>query len=305
LVKVLPFEIRASSSSWKWPEIPGLSSFKGGLLHTANWQEDYSARGKRVAAIGSGSSAIQVVPQLQPGAFPYILNNLRCVKLISFNRSAAWITPEFGEDMAPGGQGREAFYSQDERSRLQDPTYLLDYRKWIENAMNATYYIFRKDSIAQKKAVETFTVLMKERLKNEERLCKSLIPTYGVGCRRFAISAFELNSVRFTPGHGYLEALVADNAEVVTEDIEKITAGGLVTRDGQLYEVDTIICATGFNTSFIPNFQLIGKSFLSHHLTTGRQGNDLRDVWKNEPQSYPSIAASGFPNYFSTPPCSI
>jgi len=63
---------------------------------------------------------------------------------------------------------------------------------------------------------------------------------------------------RFTPGHGYLEALVEDNAEVVTEEIVEIKANGLVTKDGKLYEVDTIVCATGFNTSFTPPFKLIG-----------------------------------------------
>jgi cation diffusion facilitator CzcD-associated flavoprotein CzcO len=51
---------------------------------------------------------------------------------------------------------------------------------------------------------------------------------------------------------------VADNAEVVTSEIEKITEDGLFTRDGKLHEVDTIVCATGFNTSFRPNFNLIG-----------------------------------------------
>lgn len=63
---------------------------------------------------------------------------------------------------------------------------------------------------------------------------------------------------RFTPGHGYLEALVAENAEVVTEEIVKISEKGLHTQGGKLYEVDAIVCATGFNTSFCPNFHLIG-----------------------------------------------
>ena len=81
--------------------------------------------------------------------------------------------------------GREAFYPQDEKLRMQDPEYLLKYRKWLEDAMNATYYLFRKDSVEQKNAVKAFTLLMQTRLKNDERLCKFLIPTFGVGCRRF------------------------------------------------------------------------------------------------------------------------
>jgi hypothetical protein len=106
-------------------------------------------------------------------------------KMISFNRSPTWITPEFGQDMAPGAKGREAVYSEEEKQKMQDPQYLLKYRKWVEDAMNATYYLFRKDSVEQKEAVEAFTLLMQARLKNDERLCRLLIPNFGVGCRRY------------------------------------------------------------------------------------------------------------------------
>jgi cation diffusion facilitator CzcD-associated flavoprotein CzcO len=183
-------------------------------------------------------------------------------KLISFNRSPTWITPEFGEDMAPEDKGRDAVYSEEERAKMQDPKYLLEYRKWIENAMNATFYLFRKDSVEQKQAVEAFTLLMQTRLKYDERLCRLLIPNFGVGCRRF------------TPGHGYLESLVADNAQVVTEEIDEITEEGLLTRDGKLHKVDVIVCATGFNTSFRPNFHLIGISAVlwSNGLRSARNG---------------------------------
>jgi|SRR5579871_4400495 len=70
-----------------------------------------------------------------------------------------------------------------------------------------------------------------------------------------------LSHDRFTPGHGYLEALVADNADVVTEEIIEIKENGLLTKDGKFHEVDAIVCATGFNTSFVPNFDLIGIGY--------------------------------------------
>jgi len=68
-LKCFPVSHQADPSSWKWPDIPGIESFKGDLFHTANWQEDYEYHGKTVAVIGSGSSAIQIVPQLQPRTF--------------------------------------------------------------------------------------------------------------------------------------------------------------------------------------------------------------------------------------------
>jgi len=89
--------------------------------------------------------------------------------------------------MAPQGAGRQATYPQDEIARLQDPAYLLKYRKWVEDAMNATFYLFRKDSREQKMAVEAFTLLMQARLKGDERLCRLLIPGFGVGCRRYIL----------------------------------------------------------------------------------------------------------------------
>lgn len=151
--------------------------------------------------IGSGSSAIQIVPKLQPGRiFVKLSLTLVVSKLISFNRSPTWITPEFGEDMAPMGMGREAFYPQEEKLRMQDPEYLLKYRKWLEDAMNATYYLFRKDSVEQENAIKAFTLLMRTRLKNDERLCKLLIPTFEVGCRRFVYFFPKLKQIHPWPG---------------------------------------------------------------------------------------------------------
>ena len=86
--------------------------------------------------------------------------------------------------MAPQNGGREAFYPDDEKLRLQNPEYLLRYRKWIEDAMNATFYLFKKDSEEQRQAVEAFRLLMRSRLRGDERLCRILIPNFGVGCRR-------------------------------------------------------------------------------------------------------------------------
>lgn len=73
---------------------------------------------------------------------------------------------------------------------------------------------------------------------------------------------------------------------VETDAIQKATKSGLLMADGSLLEVDAMICATGFDTSFRPAFPVIAY------------GQDLRDTWKDEPTSYLSIAAAGVPNYF-------
>lgn len=102
------------------------------------------------------------------------------------------------------------------------------------------------------------------------------------------ISCGNLFLSRLTPGHGYLEALVEDNVTVVGHGIRRFTPDGIETTDGTLFKVDVIVCATGFDTTYRPSFNVLG-----------RHGRDLRDVWAKEPRSYMSIAASGFPNYFS------
>lgn len=93
---------------------------------------------------------------------------------------------------------------------------------------------------------------------------------------------------RITPGHGYLEALSADNATVCTDEILKIVEDGIEMKNGQKFALDAIICATGFDTSFRPFFPVVGQA-----------GRDLRDHWADEPRSYLSVAAAGYPNYFS------
>lgn len=119
---------------------------------------------------------------------------------------------------------------------------------------------------------------MKRKLNNDPRLCEAIIPkNFNPGCRRP------------TPAPGYLEALVAENSVIFTSDLTSIDETGF-TQDGQHYDVDVILCATGFDTTWIPRFPFIG-----------RNGIDLRDFWGSEHgvTSYLSIGTPGFPNHFS------
>jgi cation diffusion facilitator CzcD-associated flavoprotein CzcO len=133
-----------------------------------------------------------------------------------------------------------------------------------------------KDSETQAQAFKLLSTYMTTLLDNDPRLCKALIPTFPVGCRRL------------TPGPGYLESLTQENVRVVTDPIIKILPTGLELTTGEVIEVDALICATGFDLSFRPRFPLIG-----------RKGN-LQDLWtENLPRAYMSCAVPDFPNYFS------
>ncbi len=113
-------------------------------------------------------------------------------------------------------------------------------------------------------------------LGGDEKLCKALIPTYPLGCRRM------------TPAPGYLEAVRSPNTVLITERIASIVREGIQLESGEIIKLDAIICATGFDTSFTPRFPLVG-----------RRGN-VQDIFREEtPRSYMSCALSGVPNYFS------
>jgi cation diffusion facilitator CzcD-associated flavoprotein CzcO len=127
-------------------------------------------------------------------------------------------------------------------------------------------------AFARAKVVEYMTAM----LGGDETLCKKLIPTFPLGCRRL------------TPAPGYLQSLVQPNVDVVTEGIRRVIPEGIELNSGEVLKVDAIICATGFNLSFCPRFPLIG-----------RNGN-LQDTWREQvPKAYMSCAVAGLPNYFS------
>lgn len=251
-------------SHWRWPSIPGLHDFKGHLCHSAVWDDKYDFTGKKVAVIGNGSSAIQIVPQLVE----------KVEHLTNFVRRATYITPGLGSAII-GGKSQH-IYSEDEKRKFRaDPEALKEYRKKIQAGSNRSFDMFVKGSEAQKVGRQQTADMMKSRLNNDEELAQKLIPEWEVGCRRA------------TPGPGYLESYTRDNVSLVSSSIERIESSGIRTVDGQLHELDAIVCATGFDVSHRPPWPLIGLNGLS-----------LSEAWKDEPTSYMSLAAAQFPNFF-------
>lgn len=132
---------------------------------------------------------------------------------------------------------------------------------------------------------------MTEKLGRQD-LTDALIPDFGVGCRSvfcdFARSLEMLIPVRRpTPGLGYLETLSKDNVRLITDAIETVVPEGIRLVTGETVHVDAIICATGFDYSWIPRFPIIG-----------RNGMVLSDLWKSRPIAYLGLAVHEMPNYF-------
>ncbi|KAK9349967.1 hypothetical protein V1523DRAFT_421257 [Lipomyces doorenjongii] len=253
-------------NEWKWPDIKGLHDFKGVLLHSANWDDNWDPTGKAVAVIGSGSSAVQIVPSLQP-----IVKQLD-----TYVRSKTWISPPFASGEVQKHLEETNFtFSEEEVKRFnEDPQFFLEYRKAIDQELQSLHHITFRGSNADAIAAYLNEHMMKKLTKKPEILQK-LLPDFLPGCRRI------------TPGPHYLNALTQDNVSFISEEISSITAGGVVTNDGILRPVDAIICATGFDTTWTGRFPIFGRG-----------GKKLADKWAEYPETYLSVATDEFPNMF-------
>ncbi|KAI0154842.1 hypothetical protein GGR57DRAFT_502038 [Xylariaceae sp. FL1272] len=265
-------------NNWRWPSIPNLNTFQGELIHTANWPKDFDYTNKTVAVIGNGSSGIQLVPAIHPAV----------KKLVHFVRTPTWILPPRIMAMmmmkSPAApmlaqlelDDKENFSAAQMERFKSDPAFYRDFIKTIERDINGAFPMLLNGGQIQQLVTAKVIEFMKMCLGGDEKLCKALIPTYPLGCRRM------------TPAPGYLETLRKPNTDVITEGIASIVPDGIQLESGEIIKLDAIICATGFDTSFTPRFPLVG-----------RNGN-VQDIFKNEvPRSYMSCALSGLPNYFT------
>ncbi|CAK45996.1 hypothetical protein AnigIFM59636_011314 [Aspergillus niger] len=259
---------------WKMPKIEGLTQFQGKLLHTAGWDPAYDWSGKKIAIIGNGSSGIQIVPALQPKA----------ARIVNYIRQPTWVSVNLCPDTTKDGMGTNFVYTEEEKARFRDdPEGFLEYRKFIERSVNTVYKLMLKGSEYNQMLYTATEQLMRQRLSKNPHLIKKLIPDTDIGCRRLS------------PGDGYLEAMQEPNAEWCFDPIERITKTGIQTTQGE-EDFDLIVCATGFDTTFIPGWEMVG-----------RNGRQLAHDWKTTPEAYFSICCPGSPNYFmfAGPNCPI
>ncbi|KAK3718844.1 hypothetical protein LTR37_004760 [Vermiconidia calcicola] len=248
-------------NDFKWPDIPGLKNkFKGRVVHTARWPKDYQKeewKNDRVAVIGSGASSIQTVPTMQP----------HVKHLDIFVRTAVW----FVQIANNYGQNKE--YDDEEKSKFKkDPKSLVAHAKDIEDQVNGLWGAFYEGSEAQKMGQEMFRNRMAEFIK-DKRLLDGFTPNFGLGCRRI------------TPGDPYMVAIQEENVDVHFTPVASCTEDGVVGEDGTERKCDTVVCATGFDVSYRPRFPIVGKG-----------GIDLKEKWKDCPESYLGLSVPDFPN---------
>ncbi|KAJ7103195.1 FAD/NAD-binding domain-containing protein [Mycena belliarum] len=270
-------------SRWKWPDIPGLQSFGGKIVHSAKWEtgegdpaspwEDTvrSWKDKKVGVIGVGSSAIQIVPSLAN----------RVGHLTNYVRGKTWISSPFlgerAEKLGMGKQESNYVFTDKDKEAFKDPAYYKEFRRELESDLNSIHVITLKGHPVQEGGRAAFKADMLQRLATRPDISEHLIPDFAVGCRRL------------TPGPGYLEALCRENVEFNPTEIKQVLPNGIETVDGKINELDVIVCATGFDTSYQLGFPIIGRG-----------GVQLSDKYTPHPKLYLSVAVDGFPNWFQS-----
>jgi cation diffusion facilitator CzcD-associated flavoprotein CzcO len=242
------------------PDIDGVDSFAGVTMHTARWDHDQDLTGKRVAIIGTGASAVQVIPEIAP-----IVQHLTV-----FQRTPIWCLPKFDVPLprlvrwamrVPGGMAVQRLLSQ----------------TYVELTFPLSAQFFTVFPLAKRGEALGKAFLRRE--VTDPVVRDKLTPRYAVGCKR--------------PGfhNTYLATFNRDNVRLVTEPIDKITGSGVATNDGESHDVDVLILATGF--------KVLDVDTLTYEIR-GTGGISLSEFWKeNRLQAYEGVSLPGFPNFFT------
>lgn len=197
------------------PYIAGMERFKGAIFHTAEWDHSVDLAGKRIAVIGTGSTAAQCIPELvRQGA-----------EVSVFQRTPQWIL-----------KIRDRVYSESFKQRLRrNPNIMHRYRVWASWAMEHGFTKAVTGSRLQATLLEWACKWNLRRSVRDPELRRKLTPDYKVGCKRLIIN------------NSFYDAIQKPNAHLITEAIENINETGIETVDGQQHELDIIVLATGFN----------------------------------------------------------
>jgi cation diffusion facilitator CzcD-associated flavoprotein CzcO/acetyl esterase/lipase len=195
------------------PDIPGIESFAGRVLHSARWDPTFDAAGRRIGVIGTGSTASQLVPPLAE----------RAAQLTVFQRTANWVLPRL-----------DRRYVALDRWLAHLPPYA--------KAVRALWYAFLEwgrrgfdeGTLARRGMLRSAELLLSRQV-GDEALRARLRPPYPLGCKRIIYS------------NDYYRALARPNAALVSEGIVRVTPHGIVTADGREHGIDVLVCATGFD----------------------------------------------------------
>jgi cyclohexanone monooxygenase len=226
-----------------YPDLPGLSTFAGTVMHSARWDDSHDLTGENVAVIGTGASAIQIVPAIQP----------QVESLAVYQRTAAWVVPRTDHPVKP----------------LMRALYRMV--PGLQKAVRGALYLMREFLVVGMakrrrflKPVQRMAQAHLLRQVRDPKLRAALTPNFTIGCKRILIS------------NDYYPAIAAPNAELVTAGIAEVRPHSIVDRDGIERPVDTLVLATGFHVTDLPIAEKIAGrngSTLAEEWTDGMVSN--------------------------------
>lgn len=234
------------------PGIDGLDSFEGTAFHSARWDAGHDLTGDRIGVIGSAASAVQLVPPVAEQAGTLHL----------FQRSANWVLPKLDDPYTPADIAR--FRADDAVLRA------------LREETAANFEVGSTFSIPKILAEREAVGLAAMETVADPEVREKLRPLHPFGCKRPLFS------------NDYYPAFNRPNLELVTDPIDRITADSVVTADGVERQVDTLILATGFETT----------KYLTTIDVVGRNGVSLDEAWSAGAQAYVGVTTAGFPNMF-------
>lgn len=247
----------------KMPDIEGINDFKGKIIHTGHWDDSIDLKGKRVAVIGTGATAVQLLPEIAP----------LVKRLDVYQRTPIWLLKK--PDHALPGWLKSSFRLLPAAQRLvRVGTDVIS-----ESLMVISTIYYRQAPWLVRKCEEAGIRNMKEQLPSRPDLWEKLTPKYGFGCKRPSFS------------NEYFRIFARDNTDLITTSIERITEKGIKTRDGVERKIDVLILATGY--------RVFEKGNLPSYDVVGRKSQEIGAFWEsNRYQAYEGLTVPGFPNFY-------
>lgn len=247
------------------PDLPGAEQFAGETFHSSEWRQDIDLRGKRIAVVGTGASAVQFVPEIAPSA----------ANVDVFQRTAAWVLPRWD---TPYGAFRRWIYRHVPGLQRLSRWRVYWFNEWVGMAFMGS----------------TFMQGLLRRLSNHHlrsqvdspALQAALTPDFKPGCKRVLLS------------NTWFPALQRPNVKLVTQAVAGLVPQGVVGADGAVYPCDVIIWGTGFKaTEFVAPMKVYGQA------PQGQAGEanppELSALWREKPAAtHLGITVAGFPNLF-------
>jgi cation diffusion facilitator CzcD-associated flavoprotein CzcO len=244
------------------PDIPGIATFSGRIIHTADWDDSYSLTGRFAAVIGTGSTGVQVIPELAK----------EVAELTVYQRTPIWVLPKLDVRFPPVIQRLFAKRPVTQRILRWFTDTSLDFMMVI------TMWKYRRFKSVNK-AISGVSTIYRLLMVRNLKLWRDLDPDFDFGCKRPTIS------------NSYYHVFTKPHVRLETGGVERIEPDGIVSRDGTKRFIDTLVLATGFD---------VWKANLPAIEVIGREGRNLGKWWRESSfQAYEGISVPYFPNFLS------